>query len=278
MLSDDVEGIRTLAESANIGETLRSGPYRGLHQSESAVAITTVIEEQLNALASNKGNEEVSGMSLVDVELRRRGYHTAGVREAVARGWERTRIAEAQYAEVVGNGESTCRRSDLSTPSSLELYSSFFCDSVRLSPLDLIYIQGEKIKDKMEPSAKKVTPYKGDFVKKAAELGITIQSYDDIMHSKSPSLFTFARVGDVPAGFEQINDDLFARKDNKFMVFNGAGVDNWHGTEPVTKIATLSGDPKSLDEFSRTALLETVDSSFNTTLHTFNLPQSNLTN
>ncbi|KAI2508478.1 hypothetical protein MHU86_6005 [Fragilaria crotonensis] len=82
----------------------------------------------------------------------------------------------------------------------------------------------------MEPSAKKVTPYKGDFVKKAAELGITIQSYDDIMHSKSPSLFTFARVGDVPAGFEQINDDLFARKDNKFMVFNGAG---WiTGTEP----------------------------------------------
>ena len=271
MLSDDVVGIRKLAESANIGETLRSGPYRGLHQSESAVEITTVIEEQLNALASNKRNEEVSGMSLVDVELRRRGYHTAGVREAVARGWERTRIAEAQYAEVVGNGDSTCRRSDLSTPSSLELYSSFFCDSVRLSPLDLIYIRGQKIKDTIEPTAKKVAPYKSDFVKKAAELGITIQSYDDIMHLKSPSLFAFARVGEVPAGFEQINDDLYARKDNKFMVFNGAGVDNWHGTEHVTKIATLSGDPKSLDEFSRSALLEAVDASFHTTLHTFNL-------
>ena len=270
--SDDVNGIRKLAESAHIGKTLRSGPYRGLLQGESAVEITTVIEEQFNALASNKKNEEVSGMSLVDVELRRRGYHTAGVREAVARGWERTRIAEAQYAEVVGNANSFCRRSDFSTPSSLEQYSSFFCDSVRLSPLDLIYIRGEEGKDTLKPSATEVSPYKGDFVKKAAELGIAIQSYDDILHSKSPSLFSFTRDGEVPAGFEQINDDLFARKDNKFMVFNGAGVDNWHGTEPVTKIATLSGGTTSLDEFSRTALLETVDAAFHTTLHTFNLP------
>lgn len=40
----------------------------------------------------------------------------------------------------------------------------------------------------------------------------------------------------IPAGFEQINEDLFARKDNKFMVFNGAGVDSWKSPpQPVTK-------------------------------------------
>ena len=38
----------------------------------------------------------------------------------------------------------------------------------------------------------------------------------------------------IPAGFEQINEDLFARKDNKFMVFNGPGVDSF-STNAVTK-------------------------------------------
>jgi hypothetical protein len=269
--SDNVVGIRKLAESAHIGRTIRSGPYRGLDQSESAVEITTVIEEQFNALASNKRNDQVSGMSLVDVELRRRGYHTAGVREAVARGWERTRIAEAQYAEVVGNKNSACRRSDLTTPASLELYASFFDDSMRLSSLDLIYIQGERQVNTRRPIAIEVDPDRSKFVKKAAELGISIQSYSDILQSKSPPLFKFARNGEVPAGFEQINDDLFARKDNKFMVFNGAGVDAWHGTEPITKTSTFSGDRTSLDEFSRIALLETVGATFSTTVHTFSL-------
>eukprot|EP00594_Rhizosolenia_setigera_P015855 CAMPEP_0178972640 /NCGR_PEP_ID=MMETSP0789-20121207/21161_1 /TAXON_ID=3005 /ORGANISM="Rhizosolenia setigera, Strain CCMP 1694" /LENGTH=88 /DNA_ID=CAMNT_0020660181 /DNA_START=76 /DNA_END=342 /DNA_ORIENTATION=+ len=38
-------------------------------------------------------------------------------------------------------------------------------------------------------------------------------------------------------GFEQINEDLYARKENKFMVFNGVGVDTWYsGTQPITKI------------------------------------------
>jgi hypothetical protein len=271
MHSDDVAGIRKLSESAHIGRTLRSGPYRGLDQSESAVEITTVIEEQFNALAGNTRNDDISGMSLVDVELKRRGYHTAGVREAVARGWERTRIAQAQYAEVVSNANSACRRSDITTAASLEQYACFFDDSVHLSALDLTYIQGERQKARGKSTVREAEPDKSEFVKKAAKLGITIQSYEDIVKAKSPPLFTFERDGEVPAGFEQINDDLFARKDNKFMVFNGAGVDAWHGIEPITKISTLSGDPASLDEFSGRALLETVDSTFSTTVQSFNI-------
>jgi hypothetical protein len=30
---------------------------------------------------------------------------------------------------------------------------------------------------------------------------------------------------------------LFARKDNKFMVFNEAGMRSWKGTQPITKTA-----------------------------------------
>jgi hypothetical protein len=259
MHSDDVSGIRELSESAHIGSTLRSGPYRGLDQSESAVEITTVVEEQFNALANSSRDDAVSGMRLVDMELRRRGYLTAGVREAVARGWERQKIAQAQYAEVVNNSSSACRRSDITTAASLEQYASYFDDSTRLSALDLTYMQGErqvslKKSDSETSTAKSEHKDTGSthFVTKASKLGITIQSYEDIVKAKSPPLFTFVRDGDVPSGFEQINEDLFARKDNKFMVFNGAGVDTWRGTEPITKVSTMSDDP----------LVEAVSSSF----------------
>ena len=44
------------------------------------------------------------------------------------------------------------------------------------------------------------------------------------------------RKGHVKDGFEQINDDLFARRANKFMVFNGVGMQEWT-TKPLTKMA-----------------------------------------
>lgn len=34
-----------------------------------------------------------------------------------------------------------------------------------------------------------------------------------------------------------INEDMFSRKENKFMVFNGPGVDSWTDTNPITKIS-----------------------------------------
>jgi len=46
----------------------------------------------------------------------------------------------------------------------------------------------------------------------------------------------------VLEGFEQINEVFFARRDNKFMVFNMAGMLSWRGTEPVTKATSLISD------------------------------------
>ncbi len=68
------------------------------------------------------------------------------------------------------------------------------------------------------------------FIRKAASKGINIAK-------KSPSsLIEFRSQRPIPNGFEQINDGLFARKDNKFMVFNWAGVDSWTSPpQPGTK-------------------------------------------
>jgi hypothetical protein len=259
MSSDDVEGIRHLAESSHIEKVLRFGTYRGLDQSTSAVEITTVIEEQYNALTSNKANKGVSGMGLVDLELKRRGYHSSGVREAVAMGWERSQIAEAQYAEIVGNANATCRLSDLTTASSLSRYSSFFDDSTYLTELDLIFIRGPQQTGIMAKVVREGSLEKGRFAKKAAQCGIKIQPFDEDCRAKSISLFNQVGNPEVPAGFDQINDDLFARKDNMFMVFNGTGVRAWRGTEPVTKTSTLSDDIQGFDEFSKASSFDALD-------------------
>ena len=74
---------------------------------------------------------------------------------------------------------------------------------------------------------------------RASRLAIPITSHSELLKSRSQPLFQFEKRQPVPAGFEMINEDMFARKDNKFMVFNGAGVASWKGTKPVTKISGI---------------------------------------
>mmetsp|Transcript_21184 Transcript_21184/g.48883 ORF Transcript_21184/g.48883 Transcript_21184/m.48883 type:complete len:278 (-) Transcript_21184:885-1718(-) len=266
--SDDVDGIRKLAESAHIGSTLRSGPYRGLSHDKPAIEVTTLIHEQFNALSNVSSRPDgTGGFQLVDVELRRRGYYTVGVREAVARGWEQQKLATQQYAEIVDKSNLGCRRSDLTTDDSFKLYSSFFDDSTKLSELDLTYMVDEQARagadEDPHSSTKKETlqqkpqnSQRASFVDRAARLGISIRSHTEIRQSESAPLFTFERVTNVPQGFEQINEDLFARKDNKFMVLNGAGVDSWHGTESVTKVLSFNDIKPSLDFLGQKAILQ----------------------
>ena len=61
---------------------------------------------------------------------------------------------------------------------------------------------------------------------------------------KSPSLFSKEARRSIPEGFEQINDDMFARRDNRFVVFNGTGLDTWRkdSKEPRTKTHGLEDD------------------------------------
>lgn len=192
------------------------------------------------------------GLPLIDNELKRREVYADGVRESVAVGWKRYINAEQQYAEIVDNSKAQCRRSDFTTEKSLELYSSFFDDSTPMSQLDMTYVLGEKPKlDKLDgaKNAKKATFEKEkdemvSFAEKASLLGISIPSAAEIEKKKAPPLFNFDRKGGVPAGFEQINEDLFARKDNKFIVLNGPAVDSWvrDGSEPKTKLQGIAED------------------------------------
>jgi hypothetical protein len=195
------------------------------------------------------------GLPIVDLELRRRGVDTPGVQEAVAAGWDRCVASEQQYDEILDTSNAACRRSDLTSEETLLLYSSFFDDSTPMSKVQMTYMLGEtpvmpgdrkededsKIDDRVRTMDDLDQGVAGlSFVERAALLGLNIPSRAEIQQQKATPLFSFVegRRG-MPSGFEQINEDLFARKDNKFMVFNGAAMDSWSGTEPMTKVTGI---------------------------------------
>jgi hypothetical protein len=199
-------------------------------------------------------------------ELRRHGFDSSGTREAVTAGFNRMAKAEEAYAEILDTRSLGCRRSDLTSEKSMQLYCSFFEESMPVSRLDTTYILGEE-KSADSSTAKKrasrstnrhrdgsrKTEELSSFAAKAAELGISISSRTSVLKQPSkeqPSLFSLDVQSVPPAGFEQINEDMFARKDNKFMVFNESGVHTWiehqNGSpaqqQPITKLQGIDQD------------------------------------
>lgn len=232
--ADDVAGIRELAISAHLGERILAGPYSGLAKSQSAIEAATAIHEQFNAFESGP----VGGRRLVEKELMRRGLDTDGMRESVAAGLRDLSFAKRQYAEIVDGPISGCRRSDLTTARSLQLYASEFDTTTRLSTTDLIYLRNPDRTDVRRQPRKAIQTHQPTaFAKKAARLGIATSPNGDASVTNIPPLYPSERVNTVPVSFEQINEDLFSRRDNKFMVFNGAAVRSWKGTQPLTKIS-----------------------------------------
>jgi hypothetical protein len=181
------------------------------------------------------------GQGIVASEVKRRGLDKTGVKETVTKGFHSFTTSEKQYSEIVEASIPGCRRSDLTTAESLKLYVSMFDESTQLSTADLIFVLGDKPDCESPPSQLRPVnppPRSTSFVKKAARRGITITSYEDIAKAKSAPLFMLDQRRPVPPGFEQINDDMFARKDNKFMVLNGAGVSSWQSRIlAITKIS-----------------------------------------
>ena len=216
---------------------ISSGPYSGLFQDESAIEVETVIQEQFNALENMRSRGELrEGIPLMDMELKRRGLYTAGVKGAVTSGWNRHTRAEKQYDELFDETNADCQRSDLTTAESLKLYASFFSPDLQvLSPEPTPQVRENSPENNSLENMQRFAPRTSNFVSRAARVGIPIASHVDFIKSKSPPLFQFEQRRSVPGGFEMINEDMFARKDNKFMVFNGSGVDSWKGTAPVTK-------------------------------------------
>lgn len=174
----------------------------------------------------------------MDAELKRRGLYTDGVKQALTSRWDGYTNAKKHYSESFRERRHNYRRSDLTTASSLKLYTSFFPPDKAMSTTDLTFLLDEKPVDigtKQKPGYAPISNRKSNLVMRAAGLGIPITSHSELIKSRSEPLFQFEGRKSVPAGFEMINEDMFARKENKFMVFNGAAVDSWLGTAPVTK-------------------------------------------
>jgi len=97
-----------------------------------------------------------------------------------------------------------------------------------------------KLEDAKNPRSTAVgasAPIRTDsFVKKAQRLGIPVLPAEEA-RAKYVPLFQFERRRPIPPGVEQINEDMFALKHNKFIVLNGAAVDSWRHGVAVTKVS-----------------------------------------
>lgn len=238
--ANEVEEIQELSESGHVGGEIKSGPYKGLDRNFSAIEFSTVVFEQLNAYENIRRRGKLKeGVPAMEAELMRRGFYTDGVRETIADGWDQHVASERQYHETCLPGSSKYRRSDLTTTNSLKLYTSFFSPDQAMAVPSLSVLLGETptSEERRKPGRVDLKDRANDFVAKAAEKGISITSHKEL--EKTQPLFSFGRKHTVPAGFEMINEDMFSRKDNKFMVFNGPGVDSWSGNSPVTKISGI---------------------------------------
>jgi len=255
--SNDVQGIRKLSESAHICQEIQSGPYRGLNQNESAVRVATTIHGYFNFLEEKVEEGELSYSEIHPPELletlKQNDLYSVGVTESFYSGWKHLAKAEKTYSEIVDMSSVGYRRSDITTDSSMKLYSSFFDQSSEISPLEQAYAIGDRLpNDPSKPLRRSTRPCEkvsgpdkdlksfdeSSFILKAASRGINIRKKTSRTRDKQDNIniIEFHTQRPIPAGFEQINEDLFARKDNKFMVFNGAGVDSWKSPpQPVTK-------------------------------------------
>jgi hypothetical protein len=271
--SNDVDGILRLSKSAHISRVLESGPYRGLRQDDSAIQVTNFLFEKYDSfllkqqLGESPPSRAMTGGVLdgLDCNFQKQGYDTAGVKETIAIGCERFAKSRRAFSEMLEGSSLEFKRSDLTTESSLRLYCSLFDDQqVSLSQADMSYILGEKksgpcnnIKN-TSSSTVAATPVLaaelrdsnhennhensigGGSIVSQISLWLDGDNHETHIPTQYPTFLSAA--SHVKPGFEQINEDMYARNDNKFLVLNGAGVECWTGSQPVTKLGGLSQD------------------------------------
>lgn len=273
--SSDVGGILRLTKSAHIGEIIESGPYRGLRQDTHATQVAAAIFEKYDHMLDRQASiaSPSHGRGYVnpydspsDYTLTRAGCATVGVKEYIVAGYDRFSKSHRSYTETENHGNLTFRKSDLTVEESLRLYCSMFDNQESLlSSVDTTFISGQKYSN--EPSyARHTTSPKPDesstvtvsvavldaprelkpeiVTKKPHNQEMTLQRtiskwLNDPEGTSIPSMTLHSK---LRQGFEQINDDLYAKKDNKFLVLNGAGISSWTNISPRTKIGGLAED------------------------------------
>ena len=72
--------------------------------------------------------------------LKQSNLYSVGVTETVYSGWKHQAKAEKSYSEIVDMSSIGYRRSDVTTDSSMKLYSSFFDQSSEISAVSLYEI------------------------------------------------------------------------------------------------------------------------------------------
>jgi hypothetical protein len=212
-----------------------TGPFKGLSQHESALDVVTVITELLNRLESTEKKNLVankhSSTTRVVEDLKRREMDTPGVLNAIKEYSEMDTRAEKCYDEILSNSSTSRERSDLTDSYSSNLYSSMFSEDIVSNRFDVTYTD-KNMKVKNPASNKDEIKQDVDadkcpqLFRKARMVGIDIGS-GFTSKGASPTLFRRHGQNENISGFEQINDNLFARKDNRFMVFNDAGLSDW---------------------------------------------------
>lgn len=179
-------------------------------------------------------------MHIADREIVRKGFSTDGIKESLLAGWNRLADATKQYTEMLEPEVLRCKQSGLTSATSVQLYVCNCDNNSSLSVSDQIFLQAD------HPEIEKLHQFvsfnnrstsKGEsFVKTAANLGVTITPHERRVASILPPLYQDDHQKCISHEFEQINEDMFSRKDNKFMVFNAAGVDSWTGKLSITKV------------------------------------------
>ena len=83
------------------------------------------------------GYNEIHPPELLET-LKQRDMYSVGVTESFYAGWKHMAKAEKSYNEIVDMSSIGYRRSDITTDSSMKLYSSFFDQSSEISPVRII--------------------------------------------------------------------------------------------------------------------------------------------
>lgn len=138
MITSDIIPFQ-LAESAHICQEIQSGPYKGLNQNDSAVKVATTVHSYFNFLEERVEEGELSYNEVHPPHLletlKQADLYSVGVTQTMYSGWRHQAKAEKTYNEIVDMTSIGCRRSDITTESSMKLYTSFFDQSTEMSPV-----------------------------------------------------------------------------------------------------------------------------------------------
>lgn len=215
-----------------------------------------VINEQFNVLHTLKAKGLIGSINsdetipFINEELKRREMDTPGVMYAVYNGWNGFETAEKCYNEIISTDTLRYGRSDFTDEHSMKLYTSFFSKDTLLTNHDVHHMNGTSSSTFKNESIQSndntvQSEEESTFMRKARKLNIYKH---DFQKSPPPSLFIPNQDVEIPIGFEQINDGLYARKDNRFMVFNYVGIESqqWPPSA-VTKGFSLEEDMDLLE-------------------------------